>query len=80
MANVRWRVDAEFELHQRPDERAGARAPGIHLVVTARERYACEFAGFVIANFTSDNVFCHSLNLSKEVVYFTEAIYSAEKV
>ena len=39
IANVRWRVDAEFELHRRHDERAGARTPGIHLVVTARERY-----------------------------------------
>ena len=39
IANVRWRVDAEFELHRRHDERAGARAPGIHLVVTAREKY-----------------------------------------
>ena len=38
IANVRWRVDAEFELQRRHDERAGARAPGIHLVVTARER------------------------------------------
>ena len=28
----------------------------------------------------SDNVFCHSLNLSKEVVSFTEVIYSAGKV
>ena len=46
----------------------------------SREIHACEFAGFVIANFTCDNVFCHSLNLSKEVVYFTEAIYSAGKV
>ena len=33
IANVRWRVDADFELHRRHDERAGARAPGIHLVV-----------------------------------------------
>ena len=46
----------------------------------SREIHACEFAGFVIANFTSDNVFCHSLNLSKEVVSFTEVIYSAGKV
>ena len=38
VANVRWRVDAELELHRRHDERAGARVPGIHLVVTARER------------------------------------------
>ena len=80
IANVRWRVDAEFELHRRYDENAGARAPGIHLVVTARETHACEFADFVIANFASDNVFWHSLNFSKEVVYFTEAIYSAGKV
>ena len=34
----------------------------------SRERQACEFADFVIANFTSDNVFSHSLNLSKVVV------------
>ena len=40
----------------------------------------CEFADFVIANFASDSVFCHSLNLSKEVVSFTEVIYSAGKV
>ena len=46
------------------------RAPGIHLVVT----------DFVIANFASDDVFCHSLNLSKEVVSFTEVIYSVGKV
>ena len=42
IANVRWRIDAEFELHRRHGERAlraGARAPGNHLVVTARERY-----------------------------------------
>ena len=39
IANVRWRVDAVFELHRRHDGRAGARAPGIHLVVTTRERY-----------------------------------------
>ena len=37
IVNVRWRVDAEFELHRRHDERADARAPGIHLVVTACE-------------------------------------------
>ena len=78
--NVRWRVDAEFELHRRHDERAGARAPSIHLVVTARETHAREFADFVITNFPSDNVFCHSLNLSKEVMSFTEVIYSAGKV
>ena len=64
IANVRWHVDAEFELHRRHDERTGVRAPGIHLVVNARD----------------DNVFCHSLNLSKEVVSFTEVIYSAGKV
>ena len=81
IANVRWRVDAEFELHRRYDERAGTRAPGIHLVVTARERYTrASSRVFEIANFTNDNVFCHSLNLSKEVVYFTEAIDSAGKV
>ena len=34
--------------------------------------HACEFADFVIANVASDNVFCHSLILSKEVVNFTE--------
>ena len=39
IANVRWRVDAEFELHRRYDELAGARGLGINLVVTARERY-----------------------------------------
>ena len=39
IANVRWRVDAEFELHRRHDGRAGAREPGIDLLVTARERY-----------------------------------------
>ena len=50
-----------------------------HLVVTDREIHACEFADFVIANFASDNVFCHSLNLSKEVVNITEVIYSAGK-
>ena len=31
-------------------------------------------------NFASDNVFCHSLNLSKEVVSFTEVIYFVGKV
>ena len=31
------------------------------------EIQACEFAGFVIANFASDNVFCHSPNLREEV-------------
>ena len=36
IANDRWRIDAEFELHRRHDERAGVRAPGIQLVVTAR--------------------------------------------
>ena len=81
IANVRWCVDAEFELHERHDERAGARARGILLVVTARKRYThASSRVFEIANFTNDNVFCHSLNLSKEVVYFTEAIYSAGKV
>ena len=39
IANVRWRVNAVFELHRRHDERAGARAPGIHIVVTARESH-----------------------------------------
>ena len=39
IANVRWRVDAEFELHRRHDERTGAGAPGIYLVVNARERH-----------------------------------------
>ena len=42
--------------------------------------HACEFADFVIANFASDNVFCHSFNLRKEVVSFTEVIYSVGKV
>ena len=78
VAKVRRRVDAEFELHRRHDERGGARALGIHLVVTARERHACEFAVLVIGNFTNDNESCHSLNLIKEVVYFTEAISPPE--
>ena len=78
IANVRWRVHAEFELHRRHNERAGARAPGIHSCgYRSREIHACEFADFVIANFASDNVFSHSLNLSKEVVSFTKVIYSA---
>ena len=42
--------------------------------------HACGFADFVIANFASDNVFYYSLNLSKEVVSFTEVIYSTGKV
>ena len=46
----------------------------------SRETHACKFADFVIAYFASDNVFCHSLNLSKEVVSYTEVIYSAGKV
>ena len=46
----------------------------------SREIHACEFADFVNANFASDNVFCHSLNLSKEVVSSTEVIYSVGKV
>ena len=46
----------------------------------SRESHACEFADFVIANFASDNVFCHSIDLSKEVVCFTEVIYSVGKV
>ena len=46
----------------------------------SREIHACEFAGCVIATFTRDNVFCHSLKLSKEVVSFTEVIYSVGKV
>ena len=46
----------------------------------SREIHACEFADFVIANLANDNVFCHSLDLSKEVVSFTEIIYSVGKV
>ena len=43
IANVRWRVDAEFDLHRRHDEHAGARAPGIHRWDTHRKVRSCYF-------------------------------------
>ena len=79
IANVRWRVDAEFELHDMTSVPAREHPASI-LWFRSREIHACEFADFVIANLASDIVFCHSLKLSKEVVCFTEAIDSVGKV
>ena len=36
---MRWRVDAESELHRQRDEGAGAREPGIHLVTYCSLRF-----------------------------------------
>ena len=51
VANVRWHFDAELEPH-RHVERAGARTPGIHLVVTARDRHTRSSELRLISRFT----------------------------
>ena len=50
IANVRWRVDAEFKLHRRHDERTGAGELGIHLVIYCSSRYTrkSSFALFLL--------------------------------